>query len=85
MTNLRRKMLEELQLRNYSPHTQRAYIRWVAKFAQHFKATPDNSAPTMFVNTNSSWSRGKSSRGRLQSNGMCAAFFLPSTCCIGNG
>jgi len=45
MTNLRRKMLEELQLRNYSPHTQRAYIRWVAKFAQHFKATPDQLGP----------------------------------------
>ena len=45
MTNLRRKMLEELQLRNYSPHTQRAYIRWVAKFAQHFKAMPDQLGP----------------------------------------
>jgi integrase/recombinase XerD len=45
MTNLRRKMLEELQLRNYSPHTQRAYIRWVAEFAQHFKATPDQLGP----------------------------------------
>jgi site-specific recombinase XerD len=45
MTNLRRKMLEELQLRNYSPHTQRAYIRWVAEFAQHFKATPDQLSP----------------------------------------
>jgi len=41
MTELRRKMLEELQLRNYSPHTQRAYIRCVADFAKHFKAAPD--------------------------------------------
>src|SRR5271169_4073918 len=45
MTELRRKMLEELQLRNYSPHTQRAYIRCVADFAQHFKAAPDQLGP----------------------------------------
>src|SRR2546428_8058057 len=41
MTELRRKMLEELQLRNYSPNTQRAYIRCVADFAKHFEAAPD--------------------------------------------
>lgn len=45
MTELRRKMLEELQLRNYSPHTQRAYIRCVADFAKHFKAAPDRLGP----------------------------------------
>ena len=45
MTELRRRMLEELQLRNYSPHTQRAYIRCVANFAKHFKATPDRLGP----------------------------------------
>jgi site-specific recombinase XerD len=45
MTELRRKMLEELQLRNYSPHTQRAYIRCVADFARHFKAAPDRLGP----------------------------------------
>ena len=45
MTELRRRMLEELQLRNYSPHTQRAYIRCVADFAKHFKAAPDRLGP----------------------------------------
>ena len=45
MTELRRKMLEELQLRNYSLHTQRAYIRCVAEFAQHFNTTPDQLGP----------------------------------------
>jgi integrase/recombinase XerD len=45
MTELRRKMSEELQLRNYSSHTQRAYIRWVADFAKHFKAPPDQLGP----------------------------------------
>ena len=45
MTELRRKMIEELQLRNYSPHTQRAYVRCVADFAKHFKAAPDRLGP----------------------------------------
>lgn len=45
MTELRRRMLEELQLRNYSPHTQRAYIRCVANFAKQFKAAPDRLGP----------------------------------------
>jgi site-specific recombinase XerD len=38
-------MLEELRLRNYSPHTQRAYIRCVADFARHFKTAPDRLGP----------------------------------------
>jgi integrase/recombinase XerD len=38
-------MLEELQLRNYSPHTRRAYIRCVADFAKHFNAAPDRLGP----------------------------------------
>ena len=45
MTDLRRKMLEELQLRNYSPHTQRAYIRCLANFAKHFGTAPDRLGP----------------------------------------
>ena len=34
MTELRRRMLEELRLRNYSPHTQRAYREDVMSFVK---------------------------------------------------
>ena len=41
MTELRQRMLEELQRRNYSPQTAHIYLRHVAVFAQHFDRPPD--------------------------------------------
>ena len=41
MTQLRRKMLEELQRRNYSEITTRKYLQVVTNFAQHFGKSPD--------------------------------------------
>lgn len=41
MTQLRQRMLEELQRRNYSSGTIRLYIHHVAAFAQHFHRPPD--------------------------------------------
>ena len=41
MTPLRRRMLEDLQIRHYSPTTIRIYLHAVAEFAQHFWRGPD--------------------------------------------
>ena len=45
MTPTRARMIEDMQLRNFSPHTQRAYVRAVAKLAQHFNKSPDLLGP----------------------------------------
>ncbi len=45
MTPLRRKMIEEFQIRRYAAGTQRNYLHCVARFAQHFGRSPDRLGP----------------------------------------
>ena len=45
MTRLRKRMLEELQRRNYSESTTRAYLQAVQQFAAHFGRSPDKLGP----------------------------------------
>jgi len=41
MTRLRKMMLDELERRNYTQNTRRAYLHAVADFAQYFHCSPD--------------------------------------------
>ena len=46
MTPLRQRMIEDMQVRNLAPHTQRAYVQYVSQFACCFRKSPDLLGPT---------------------------------------
>lgn len=41
MTILRRRMIDDLEIRNYSPRTVETYVRCVSRFARHFGQSPN--------------------------------------------
>ena len=45
MTPLRRRMIEDMKLRNLSPRTIDSYVQCVARFARYFKSTPEHLSP----------------------------------------
>ena len=40
LSPLRRRMIEDMTIRNLSPATQRSYIHAVSKFSRHFGRSP---------------------------------------------
>jgi len=46
MSPLRRRMFEDMQIRNLTPNTQRVYVANVLRFACHFRKSPDLLGPT---------------------------------------
>jgi integrase/recombinase XerD len=45
MTPLRHRMIEDLEIRNYSPGTIENYVRYVAGFSRHFWRSPERLGP----------------------------------------
>src|ERR1700730_3252112 len=45
MTPLRRRMTEDMQVRNLSSHTQATYVQQVFLFARHFNKSPEIFGP----------------------------------------
>ncbi len=45
MSPLRRRMIEDMQIRNLTPNTQRVYVAQVVRFACHFGKSPDLLGP----------------------------------------
>jgi len=41
MTALRKRLIEDIQMRNFSPHTVEAYVRAVSQFSRHYGRSPD--------------------------------------------
>jgi len=45
MTLLRQRMLEDMQIRNFSENTQDSYLQQVSLFARHFRRSPAGLGP----------------------------------------
>ena len=45
MTTLRRRMMEDMQVRSLSPQTQATYVQQVSLFARHFNRSPELLGP----------------------------------------
>ncbi len=45
MTELRQRMIQDMQLRNLSPRTIETYVSHVARYARHFGKSPDRLGP----------------------------------------
>ena len=68
---LRRRMIEDMTVRNMSPATQRSYVSAVSKFSRYFGRSPDkltlddvHAFQVHLVSTGISWPRAEPNRLR---------------------
>ena len=45
MTSLRQRMTQDMQVRNFSPHTQASYLQQISQFARYFHTSPEALGP----------------------------------------
>jgi len=77
VTQLRKMMLEELQRRNYSQATVRAYLLAVRQFAEFFHRSPDQLGPDQIRRFQSYLLQEKKLSPRTRSSSL-GAYTTPS-------
>jgi site-specific recombinase XerD len=65
-------MLEDMQIRNYSPHTIDGYLRYAAQFAKHFGTSPDRLGPEHI----------RTSQLHLLQQQVSASIFIQTVCAL---
>jgi len=76
MSSLRKKMIEDLRVRNYSPRTIDTYVRCVASFASHFGKSPDKLGPEHIRDYQLFLVEGKRASWSLFNQMVCALRFF---------
>jgi site-specific recombinase XerD len=83
VTQLRQKMLEELQRRNYSHRTAKTYVRIVREFATYFHRPPDKLGPEQIRQYQAHLFQSKKLTPATVSQYVSALRFFLSRHCIG--
>src|SRR5665213_2124797 len=76
MSPLRRRMIEDMQIRNLTPNTQRVYVANVFRFACHFRKSPDRLGPPEIRTYLLHLSRPVRSSSRSPRSGSLRVFLL---------
>jgi len=76
MSILRNRVIEDLQLRNYSPRTIKTYVSCVAKFAQFFGKSPELLGPEQIRSYQIHLVKEKNVSWALLNQTVCALRFL---------
>ena len=65
MSPLRRRMIDDMQIRNLSANTQRVYVAKVFRFACHFRKSPEHLGPAEIRDVSDPPDAGETPLGQL--------------------